>query len=101
MAFERTDSGHRPALTFSKVNRRKSTYSSIGKHCMTSTATRFASALARGSAITARAPAYVRELLLSIEASSVGGDAMHAKIESIFDGHTAEYLKHLRETGAA
>ena len=43
----------------------------------------------------------VRELLLSIEASSVGGDAMHAKIESIFDGHTAEYLKHLRETGAA
>jgi hypothetical protein len=43
----------------------------------------------------------VRELLVEIETSSVGGEAMRAQIESILGGHTAEYLKHLRETGAA
>lgn len=43
----------------------------------------------------------VRELLLEIDASNVGGDAMRAKIKAILEGQTAAYLKHVRETGAS
>lgn len=41
----------------------------------------------------------VRELLLEIEESGVGGEAMREKIEAILDGRTAEYLEHLRKSG--